>query len=112
MGALLDACFQDSGPSAEEAATLAAFHARQPAAAGPEEPRHTRFVHHHQPTAAADGRASRDAGAEASAEAAREATREATREASAEAAMYDSDDAAGSRPAPSERPRGRGRGRS
>ena len=100
MGALLDACFQDSGPSAEEAATLAAFHARQPAAAGPEEPRHTRFVHHHQPTAAADGRASRDAGAEASAEAAREA------------AMYDSDDAASSRPAPSERPRGRGRGRS
>ena len=99
MGALLDACFQDSGPSAEEAATLAAFHARPPAAAGPEEPRHTRFVHH-QPTAAADGRASRDAGAEASAEA------------SAEAAMYDSDDAASSRPAPSERPRGRGRGRS
>ena len=95
MGALLDACFQDSGPSAEEAATLAAFHARPPAAAGPEEPRHTRFVHH-QPTAAADGRASRDAGAEAS----------------AEAAMYDSDDAASSRPAPSERPRGRGRGRS
>ena len=100
MGALLDACFQDSGPSAEEAATLAAFHARPLAAAGPEEPRHTRFVHHHQPTAAADGRASRDAGAEASAEATREA------------AMYDSDDAAGSRPAPSERPRGRGRGRS
>jgi len=104
MGALLDACFQDSGPSAEEAATLAAFHARPLAAAGPKEPRHTRFVHHHQPTAAADGHASRDAGAEASAE--------ATREASAEAAMYDSDDAAGSRPAPSERPRGRGRGRS
>ena len=102
MGALLDACFQDTGPSAEEAATLAAFHARPLAAVGPEEPRHTRFVHHHQPTAAADGRASRDAGAGASAEAG--ATREA--------AMYDSDDAASSRPAPSERPRGRGRGRS
>ena len=89
-----------------EAAQLAAFHARQLAAAGPEEPSHTRVVHHHQPTAAADGRASHDAEAEAAAEA----------EASAEAAMYDSDDvddAACSRPqAPSERPRGRGRGRS
>jgi hypothetical protein len=106
MGALLDACFQDTGPSEAEAAQLAAFHARQLAAAGPEEPSHTRVVHHHQPTAAADGRASHDAEAEAAAEA----------EASAEAAMYDSDDvddAACSRPqAPSERPRGRGRGRS
>lgn len=110
MGALLDACFQDVGPTAAEAALLDAYHARQLAVVPPEEPGHTRFVdhcggchghhtcaadhhQHHQPTTAAPGG-------------------QALPDAEAEAAMYDSDDAACLRPGRSERPRGRGRGRS
>lgn len=101
MGALLDACFEDSGPTEAEAALLAAFRARQLAAVPPEEPSHTRFVDHcgeggcygHH-TCAAGGAAGPDAAP------------------AAEAVMYDSDDAPCLRPALSERPRGRGRGRS
>ena len=112
MGALLDACFQDTGPTAAEAALLDAYHARQLATVPPEEPSHTRFVDHcggchgqhtcaedqhhqhtiHHTTAAPNGLALPDA--------------------EAEAVMYDSDDAACLRPGRSGRPRGRGRGRS
>ena len=45
MGALLDACFDDTGPTQDEQSLLRAFHARQPAdGAADAEATHTRFV--------------------------------------------------------------------